>query len=192
MKTFLRAAMIFLAVVFLHAQEDASKKSQEQPAKDVAPRMAAIPAYKMNFAVYELENGKRTNERDYIMVVQARERNDGTGSKIKIGTRVPITTGSSGGNTQFAYTDVGFDLDCYVVEMTNGKLATRIDLGVNSFAVPEQNTNPGSLGGQPLFRTLMQHLNTVLSPGKPLVVASTDDVNSNKRIQVEVTATKLD
>jgi hypothetical protein len=192
MKKFLQVAMIFLAVAFLHAQEDTSKKSQEQPAKDAVPRMAAIPAYKMNFAVYELENGKRTNERDYIMVVQARERNDGTGSKIKIGTRVPIATGSSGNNTQFTYTDVGFDLDCYVVEMANGKLATRIDMGVSSFAVPEQNTNPGSAGGQPLFRTLTQHLNTVLSPGKPLVVASTDDVNSNKRIQVEVTATKLD
>ncbi|SRR6266700_32292 len=189
MKKILQMAMIFAAVAFLHAQDAASKKGPEPPVKDAAPRLAAIASYKMTFAVYELENGKRTNERDYSMVVQAEERNDRRGSKIKIGTRVPISTGNG---AQFSYTDVGFDLECYLVEMTNGKLAARIDLNVSSLAAPEPTTTPGTAGGQPLFRTLTQHLDTVLSPGKPLVVASTDDVNSNKRIQVEVTAAKLD
>jgi hypothetical protein len=110
------------------------------------------------------------------------------GNKIKIGTRVPISTAKD----QIQYVDVGFELDCSLGETSNGKLTSRIDLNVSSFAVPEQNANPGSAGGQPLFRNLTQRLHPVLSSGKPLVVASTDDVNSNKRIQVEVTATKLD
>src|SRR6266566_8046081 len=136
MKKLLQVAMIFLAVTFLHAQEDPSKTT-----KDV--RVAAVPAYKMTFAVYELENGKRVNQRDYSLILQA----DGImGNKIKIGTRVPISTGNG---TQFTYTDVGFDLECSLAETANGKLAARIDLNVTSFAVPEQNANPGSAGGQP-------------------------------------------
>jgi hypothetical protein len=183
MKKFLQVAMIFLAVAFLHAREDPSNTGQQ----DVGPRVVAIPAYKMTLAVYELENGKRINQRDYSLIVQA---DGGMGNKIKVGTRVPISTNKDA--SQFTYTDVGFELDCSLQETSNGKLSTRIDLNVSSFAVPEQNANPGSAGTQPLFRNLSQHLRAVLAPGKPLVVASTDDVNSNKRIQVEVTATKLD
>lgn len=185
MKKLLQVATIVLAVASLHAQEDVSKKAQEQLAKDAGPRVVAIPAYKMTFAVYELESGKRTNQRDYSLVLQA---DGGMGNKIKIGTRVPISVGKD----QISYTDVGFELECSLQETSNGKLTSRIDLGVSSFAVPEQNANPGSAGTQPLFRSLTQRLRALLLPGKPLVVASTDDVNTNKRIQVEVTATKLD
>src|SRR6266852_5766753 len=170
MKKLLQAAMIILAVASLHAQEDPPKKAQEQQAKDVAPRVVAVPAYKMTFAVYEFENGKRVNQRDYTLILQA----DGSmGNKIKIGTRVPISTGLS----QFTYTDVGFDLECSLAEMTNGRLAARIDLNISSFAVQEPNSNSGVAGTQPLFRNLNQRLRPVLAPGKPLVVASTDDVN---------------
>jgi hypothetical protein len=31
-----------------------------------------------------------------------------------------------------------------------------------------------------------------LNPGKPQVITSMDDINSNKRFQVEATATKID
>jgi len=32
----------------------------------------------------------------------------------------------------------------------------------------------------------------VVTAGKPQIITSVDDVNSNKRMQVEVTATKMD
>jgi hypothetical protein len=37
-----------------------------------------------------------------------------------------------------------------------------------------------------------QRIRTVLTTGKPQIVTSMDDVNSTKRMQVEVTATKIE
>jgi Sigma-70 region 2 len=36
------------------------------------------------------------------------------------------------------------------------------------------------------------HVRTVLVPGRPQILTSVDDVNSTKRMQVELTATKVD
>jgi hypothetical protein len=68
----------------------------------------------------------------------------------------------------------------------------RIELNFSSFAASNQNADPHSEGVGPVFHAISQHLRTVLTPGKPQMITSVDDPNSNKRFQVEVTATKVE
>lgn len=191
MKRFCILVVMFLAAVALIAQDTPPAKDTT-PKKDVTAivKEDAVPTYRFAFSVYELVEGKRTNQRDYSLLVQA----DGRGpySKIKIGTKVPIVTGKNEGNTQYTYTDVGLELECSAIETTNNKLAVRIDLNFSSFAISQQNANPNSEGLGPVFRAITQRLRSVLTPGKPQMIGSLDDPNSNKRFQVEVTATRVE
>lgn len=185
MKRFLIVMVILLAVGTLIAQEDTAKKVHEQPTKDVVPRPAAIPNYKLAFSVYELQDGKKINQRDYSLLVQA---DDHGGNKLKIGTKVPIDSGNGG----ITYADVGFDLGCSAVETANNKVAVSVDVTITNFAIPEQNADPRTAGSRPVLRGVTQRIRTLLTPGKPQVISSMDDVNSNKRLQIEMTATKTD
>ncbi len=185
MKKLFSLILIFLTVGTLAAQQDTTKTSKESPEKDIVTKIAAIPAYKLAFSIYELQDGKKINQREYNMVAQADNRG---GNKLKIGSKIPIETGSD----SYTYTDVGFELDCSAAETVNNKLAVSVEINISNFAIPEQNVNPRTAGGRPVLRFVTQRVRALLTPGKPQIITSMDDVNSTKRMQVEVTATKVD
>lgn len=182
-KIFILLVIVCAMGAALTAQQEGTKKDQAPP-KDVLPKQAAAPAYKLAFAIYELQGGKKINERDYSAVLRA----DNNSNQLKVGTRVPIEAGE--GKTTYA--DVGLDLDCSVIETVDNKVAARIDMSITNFAIPEQSSDPRTAGSRPVLRAVTQRIRTILNPGKPQIVTSMDDVNSTKRMQVEVTATKLD
>lgn len=189
MKKLCMLFMLFVAMSTVAAQEDPGKKGQEAAKKDsqeALPRLPAMPpTYKLAISIYELQEGKRINQRDYSLLLQADDRG---GNKLKIGTRAPITVA----NDSVTYTDVGLDVECSLVETANNKVAVRVDLTLTSFAIPEQNTDPRTAGLRPVLRGVTQRFRAALTPGKPQVVTSVDDVNSNKRMQVEITATRVE
>lgn len=184
MKKFLILIMTFLTVGTLAAQQEATK-GQEPREKDVIVKKAAIPTYKMAFSIYELQDGKKINQRDYSLLVEANDRGANT---LKIGTKVPIDSGNGG----ITYADVGFELRCSAAETVNNKLAVSVDITVTNFAIPEQNTDPRTAGSRPVLRGVTQRIGAVINPGKPQILTSMDDVNSTKRMQLELTATKMD
>ena len=178
MKSLIKVMLVLMLVLPLAAQ-DANKSTQEQPKKDTL----SDTAYKLVFVIYELEDGKRINQRDYIMITRTLS-NSGV---LKIGTRVPATVKEK--ETQ--YLDVGLHITCLLREFNPGKLQSQIDISISSFALPEQNSNPGG-SNLPVLRNTNLTVSPLLTPGKPTIVASIDDVNSKKRMQVEVTATKFE
>ena len=78
------------------------------------------------------------------------------------------------------------------METTDGKVDVRLDVTISNFAVPEQNTNPSAISNRPILRDVTERVRTVLVPGRPQIVTSMDDVNSTKRMQVELTPTKVE
>jgi hypothetical protein len=181
---------LFLAIGTLAAQDDPGKKGQEATAKkdsqEAFPKLpAGPPTYKVAMSVYELQEGKRINQRDYSLLVVADDR---SGNKLKIGTKTPLSVDSD----KITYADVGFEMECSLAEFSNNKVLLRLDLNVSSFAIPEQNADPRSAGLRPVLRGVTQRVRATLTPGKPHIVTSVDDVNSNKRMQVEITATKVE
>lgn len=148
--------------------------------------------YKVVFLLYEVEDGKKINERTYTVPVNSVDGNT-RDSSIRVGTRVPVATATTAGdNTVFQYLDVGLNIECNVTEQDN-KFIVHGDVELSSVVLPDQGTGPRSGPGlQPVVRRIRQTFTTLVPPGKPTVVTTADDINSKKRMEVEITATRLE
>lgn len=148
--------------------------AEEPPAR---PEKAKS-TFRLDYVLYELEAGKRANERTFSLTV-----NEGSSGQLRSGTRVPITVGDKG----VQYMDVGLKISGRVLER-DGDLTLDSELELSTFAMPEQ---AGEARGNPVLRTVSQSVSTRPPLAKPAVISSLDDLNSRKRLQVEVTVTRL-
>jgi hypothetical protein len=162
-----------------YTQDKASAEKTKSEAEPVAAeRDKPVHAYRLEFSVNELEEGKRINSRQYSLNLNADDANE-----IKIGTRVPVEAG----HEQFQYLDVGTSIWCRIGERPDGiPLSVRAD--ISNFAIPEQATGHES---RPVVRQFKINASTLAIPGKAMVVGSVDDPNSKRQFQLEVTVTKL-
>ena len=162
---------LFAAAILLSLKANA----EETPARPERPRSA----FRLDYQIYELEGGKRVNERAYTLVV-----NEGGSGNLRVGSRVPIVLSAEKG---VQYQDVGLRIGSRVFEREPGDVVLEADVEISSFAIPEQAETKGT----PLLRTLSEAVSTRPALGKPVLLASVDDVGSRKRTQVEVTVTRL-
>lgn len=156
------------------APSQESKSPSEQHLKNVQP-------YRLDFALNELEDGKRTNSRHYAMNLTS-----GSADAIKIGTRVPVPT-SAEGNSTFQYMDVGTDIWANLRETMNDvQLEVRSEISNLDVSAGREHSNL-----PPVVRSIKINGTTLLVTGKPMLIGSVDDPNSNRQFQLEVTATRL-
>src|SRR6266478_5336705 len=92
-----------------------------QSSGDSKPKEPAI--YKFDFTVYELQNGKKSNVRNYSMFLQEHRK-----GAIKVGNRVPIAAIVKDG--VFQYIDVGLNIECTFEESGGAAVLNfKVDLG---------------------------------------------------------------
>jgi hypothetical protein len=197
MKILARILFVLALTGTLLAQQPV-KDATDQPAKDQPQKNEVLAGregntenfFKLAFVMYELDDGKRTNQRDYMMI----GRTDNHPSSIKVATKVPITTLEKGDEKQYTYTDVGLKINCSMKEQVVRRLQLHCDIEISSFIRPEQIANATGNAGlaAPFLRTTRTDSWALLTLGKPAILTTVDDINSTKRMQVEVTATKLD
>jgi hypothetical protein len=165
-----------------------------QNAPESTPPPAPQHFYHLQFAVEELDaNGKVTNTRTYDETIST---GSGPDQQIKTGSRVPIATGSYGSsgtpanlaNTQFQYIDLGVDLDVRNASEQGEKITFRLKAGITSIA---RQTEIAGIG-EPVIRENTWDSTLTVPVGKPTVVYSSDDLDSKGKMQVEVTATKVE
>jgi hypothetical protein len=156
------------------------------------PAEKPLHAYRLDFFLNELEADKKINSRHYSINLDV----PGDRQEIKIGSRVPVATGSyptstsssGAAGTQFQYMDVGTHIWCTLkdrgddLELLAGAEISNLDAGPH----PES----GGLSN-PVIRQIKMEGSTVIAPGKPVVIGSADDPTSNRQFQLEVTVTKL-
>ena len=169
------AALTLMLVV---AATFRTSTAQESAQAEKAPN-----AYRLDFSVSELEDGKKINSRQYSMNVKSPDANE-----IKIGTRVPV----EGKQSEFQYLDVGTNIWCRLKDQADvASLGNNVMLNVraelSNFAVPEQQGQ----NMRPTIRQMKIESSTVATVGKPMVIGSVDDPNSKRQFQLEVTVTKL-
>jgi len=84
------------------------------------------------------------------------------------------------------YLDVGLRIDSRVRAREGNEvwLSTRFELS----SLVEQ---PQTVNGALPLRSIEYSMGTVLSPGKSVIIASGDDLGSQKRFELSVTVTKL-
>ena len=197
MKIFARILFVLALTGTLLAQQPA-KDASDQPAKDQPQKKEVLAGregntenfFKLAFVMYELDDGKRTNQRDYMMI----GRTDNQPSSIRVSTRVPIYTEVKGGDKAYTYIDAGLNIRCSLKEQVDRKLQFHCDVEMSSFIRPEQIANATGKAGPeaPVMRTTRTESWALLTLGKPSILTTVDDINSTKRMQVEVTATKLE
>jgi hypothetical protein len=163
----------------------ATQEGKAQPDQHVAP----IKPYRLDFSLNELESGKRINTRHYSMNLTGDSVDE-----LKIGTRVPVHTGpprsGPGDNpTQYQYLDVGTNIWASLRERGDDlQLEVKSDISNLDMSV-SHNGDSGWL--PPIVRQIKISGVTLLVTGKPIIIGSMDDPNSNREFQLEVTATKL-
>lgn len=137
-----------------------------------------VEAYRLDFSVNEMEDGKKINTRQYAMNLNGNDGND-----IKIGTRVPVEIT----HDQFQYIDVGTSIWSRL-QARDGQLRLEVRAEISNFAIPDQAEGHDA---RPLIRQLKINASTIALLNKPMVVGSVDDPNSKRQFQLEVTVTKL-
>ncbi|HYL93406.1 MAG TPA: hypothetical protein VEW69_09645 [Alphaproteobacteria bacterium] len=176
MKKLISIWIVVLAAVTAVLAQDPSQK------RDTPPPQPKV-AYRLDFKVYEMEDGKRSNQREYTLLASA--RTTGGYNAIHVGTRVPVSLEEK----KTTYMNVGLDLSVRLTH-EDSKLWGNFEIKLDGLVLPDQNVD--TLHGNPILRNTQSSVETSIVPGKPLVITSIDDVNSKKRLIVEVTATKID
>ncbi len=167
---------LILAVIFLAA---AAAAQQDKPAEQAAKAPAAT--YRVQYTVSEMAEGKRVNSRSYETLAQEPVGGNVKWTQIRLGNRVPIP-GEKGPH----YLDVGISIDAGLQrEGDQLTLTTRLDL---SSLAPEQPNTPG---GMPVLRSVRFNSEQVVSPGQKVVISGGDDVNTNRRFEVEALVTRV-
>jgi len=183
-----------------HAQDENASSGRSTPEKIASQGSKSqgdqhevpVKPYRLDFSVNELESGKRINTRHYSMNLA-----DGSADELKIGTRVPVhigppRTGPSDNplaDTQYQYMDVGTNIWASLRERGDDlQLEVRSDIS-NLDMSTSHDGDSGWL--PPIVRQIKISGVTLLVTGKPIIIGSMDDPNSNREFQLEVTATKL-
>lgn len=178
----LLAGCLSLLVGASRAQEEKQGKASKEVAS--APERQLPSAYRVEYAVRELEDGKRINSRSYKMLVQF----EGWG-RIRVGSRVPYVAGeSSSGGKQIQYSDVGINVDCRVTQDRDNYVVLTTQFESSSLA------GGRDLGGgvaNPIFRSVRGDSTSVVSLAKATVIDVVDDVVTTHQYEIEVTVTKV-
>ena len=132
-----------------------------------------------NFSMSELENGKKINSRHYSMNLTA-----GSANEVKIGTRVPVATGGSG----WQYMDVGTNI---WANLREGAEDLQLDVRSDVSNLDMDSAHDHNVVSAPIVRQIKINGSTLLITGKPIIIGTMDDPNSNREFQLEVIATKL-
>lgn len=159
--------------------QDSTGSTSASSTKSAAPEAPKpVEAYRLDFSINEMEDGKKMNTRQYSMTLTKSQP-----QSIKIGTRVPVESKQG----EFQYLDVGTNI-IGRLQTHNDQLELIVETEMSNFAIPDQAQGHES---HPLIRQLKIGGSTLVVLGKPIVIASADDPNSKRQYQVEVTMTKL-
>ncbi|MBZ5619470.1 MAG: hypothetical protein LAQ69_12215 [Acidobacteriia bacterium] len=103
---------------------------------------------------------------------------------MRTGTRLPVPTG--GGN-QFQYFDLGVNIDCHNVREILGQLTVQVSADVSAVAL-----ETGAASSLPPVVRQYKWNSTVIVPlRKATQIFSSDDLNSKRKFQLELTATPI-
>jgi hypothetical protein len=167
-------------------QNGASKSQETSNVGSDAPPQSVQP-FRLDFALNEIDNGKKVNFRRYSMDITP-----GSENRIKIGTRVPVVTGSldpaSPSAIQYQYVDVGTRIDARLTRMGDD-LHLHVNSEISNTDIPPATDHNAVRA--PIIRTMSIEGTTLLLLNKPILIGSVDDPNSTRQFQLEVTATKL-
>jgi len=173
-------AVALLLSVHAFCQEE-QKPTPPSEQKQEAVKETA-DTYRLDLVIRELQDGKAIGARSYSTLV--RDEPHGGMRRIRVGSRLPVSTGG----TSWSYLEAGTEISLGI-RTIEGKLVLRLNVDMSSIASPEP-APAVKLAEQPVMRHFGIDQEAAIPLGKPTLLNSVDDPNSNHKFQIEVTATK--
>lgn len=189
---FMRTLLIaLLALVLpLSAQEQRQEQRKPEARTEAVPKAEeAGRAYKLNYVISEFDAGKRTDSKEYSMVLEGSRV-----GRVRVGTRVPILRFANKPEEppSVQYIDIGVNIDANTRHVSDSAVWVRSNLNVSSVIAPTgeaDKTKATSL--QPVIRNFSSENEVTVPVGKPVVLFVLDEPNSRRSFQVQVTATRV-
>src|SRR5689334_1904052 len=155
--------------------QNEQKSAAPEPTKNSGSDSA--DTYRVDVTVRETQDGKLVSSRNYSSLV--RDTRYIAPRTIRIGSRLPVgtPTGSQGAN----YLDVGTNLTFRVWKM-EGQLILSMTMELSSIA-PEESGSNVKATDYPILRQLRTDQEAAIPLGKPTLLNSVDDPNSNHKFQ---------
>ena len=172
----MRRIIVFCLALILFATPKSMFAQQ-----DSKPTENRIHYYQLSFSVQDVgDDGKVSNNRAYKTSIA-------TGSPekqmIRTGDKMPIRTDNTG--NAFQYVDIGVSIDCANAQEVNGKLAVQVNAEISG-------ATKGTDLPAPLIRQNRWQANVLVPVAKPTVIFSSDHLQDKGKVQVELTATRID
>jgi hypothetical protein len=134
--------------------------------------------YRLDFVVQEVEGGKVVNGRTYFVIASTESQ-----AFLRTGNKVAVQTGGGGVN----YMDIGVNVDCNRLREVGKDLSLLVSAEVSSVAPPTE----GVTNAPPVVRQNRWNSRIIIPLRKPTVIFSSDDLNSKRKMQLELTATPI-
>jgi hypothetical protein len=174
----------------VRAQEKAKTEDGE---KKQEAKSNTIPL-RAQITVAEYEGEKKISSLPYTLLMKA-ESNRGNKASIRMGLRVPVATGISGGNTQYTYIDVGTNLDAWASTWDDGRFAVHLGIEKSSAYLSRSDgkstpiaTNEMSVtGAQPVVQQFKSEVDLFIRDGQTVQSTLATDPLSGRVTKVEVT-----
>jgi hypothetical protein len=163
------------ALPFAYPQDTNSASKADAP-KSSEPKPAV--AYRVDFSINELEDGKKINTRHYSMNLMGERK------ELKINTRVPVQSGVG----QFQYLDIGTNINAHL-ETSESPIILDAVVEFSNLAISDSQVS--AIGPPPSVRLTRIGTDTIVVLGKPMIVGSVDDLTSKRQFQLEVLVSKL-
>jgi hypothetical protein len=159
--------------------------AQEAP-KPAPPKPTHV--YKLNYVLTELDGGKKTDSKDYTVLLDGDRR---TG-RLRVGTRIPVATGA--GEAKWQYMDLGVVIEATTQSATDTNLGLRTRVEASSIVMPTAESGKAATIGsptQPIVRNLTGESDVTVPFNKPTTLFTLDEPNSKRSFQVQLTATEI-
>jgi hypothetical protein len=158
--------------------------AQEAP-KPAPPKPTHV--YKLNYVLTELEGGKKTDAKDYTVLLDS-----GRTGRLRVGTRIPVAIGA--GEAKSQYMDLGVVIEATTQSATDTSLGLRTRVEVSSIAMPTAESGKAttiSAPTQPIIRNFTGESEATVPFNKPTTLFTLDEPNSKRSFQVQLTATEI-
>ncbi len=171
----MRAVRVLLLLGALMGVGLAQEPANKPPETPRAPEITA--AYRLDYVIAELENGKKVNTRTYTLMI------DESGeASTRMGMRGPVQ-----GEKGPTYIDIGLRIDAKLRPRTGDVLWLSTRFEVSSLADQSSYVS----GAAPPLRNVEFSTATTLTPGKSVVLSAGDELTSQKRFELSVTVSKI-
>ena len=161
-------------------------------AQEAGQGAAAAPQhyYRLSLVVEDLDGaGKVVNARTFVTTAGTAT---GYTQEIRTGSRIPIPLGGSGPvETQWQYIDVGVNFDVRDVKESGERLGFRLGADISSLASQPAGQETAA-AKRPVVRQNKWDSTVLIPIGTATVVYSADDLDSKGKMQVEVTAVRVE